>query len=88
MDRHFNAPIGLLMSAGYGSNNQYSFLGGLRAAAQSISYSIPLANIVLSISLRAIRWDMGFLPNSSAFLGKRLNLLNRYLHFFIHHSGL
>nr|QZP42983.1 NADH dehydrogenase subunit 1 [Acer pentaphyllum]UFQ23747.1 NADH dehydrogenase subunit 1 [Acer pentaphyllum] len=45
------APIGLLMS-GYGSNNKYSFLGGLRAAAQSISYEIPLTLCVLSISLR------------------------------------
>lgn len=48
------APIGLLMS-GYGSNNKYSFLGGLRAAAQSISYEIPLTLCVLSISLRVIR---------------------------------
>jgi NADH:ubiquinone oxidoreductase subunit H len=48
------APLGLLMS-GYGSNNKYSFLGGLRAAAQSISYEIPLALCVLSISLRVIR---------------------------------
>ncbi|RYQ83662.1 hypothetical protein Ahy_B10g102424 isoform B [Arachis hypogaea] len=47
------APIGLLMS-GYGSNNKYSFLGGLREAAQSISYEIPLTLSVLSISLRAI----------------------------------
>nr|AZJ16950.1 NADH dehydrogenase subunit 1 [Betula halophila] len=45
------APIGLLMS-GYGSNNKYSFLGGLRAAAQSISYEIPLTLCVLSIALR------------------------------------
>nr|YP_009459108.1 NADH dehydrogenase subunit 1 [Amomum krervanh]YP_009462867.1 NADH dehydrogenase subunit 1 [Wurfbainia compacta]YP_009915336.1 NADH dehydrogenase subunit 1 [Alpinia chinensis]AUS84020.1 NADH dehydrogenase subunit 1 [Amomum krervanh]AUW35052.1 NADH dehydrogenase subunit 1 [Wurfbainia compacta]QLF99757.1 NADH dehydrogenase subunit 1 [Alpinia chinensis] len=45
------APIGLLMS-GYGSNNKYSFSGGLRAAAQSISYEIPLTLCVLSISLR------------------------------------
>nr|YP_009439947.1 NADH dehydrogenase subunit 1 [Gynostemma caulopterum]YP_009468917.1 NADH dehydrogenase subunit 1 [Gynostemma compressum]YP_010578885.1 NADH dehydrogenase subunit 1 [Gynostemma guangxiense]ULO25828.1 NADH-plastoquinone oxidoreductase subunit 1 [Gynostemma pentaphyllum]WET25157.1 NADH dehydrogenase subunit A [Gynostemma longipes]ATG86722.1 NADH dehydrogenase subunit 1 [Gynostemma caulopterum]AVA29813.1 NADH dehydrogenase subunit 1 [Gynostemma compressum]UZP47219.1 NADH dehydrogenase subunit len=44
------APIGLLMS-GYGSNNKYSFLGGLRAAAQSISYEIPLTLCVLSIFL-------------------------------------
>nr|YP_010118590.1 NADH-plastoquinone oxidoreductase subunit 1 [Pohlia cruda]QQY86686.1 NADH-plastoquinone oxidoreductase subunit 1 [Pohlia cruda] len=44
-------PLGLLM-AGYGSNNKYSFLGGLRAAAQSISYEIPLALCVLSISLQ------------------------------------
>nr|YP_009432780.1 NADH-plastoquinone oxidoreductase subunit 1 [Milla biflora]ATB19036.1 NADH-plastoquinone oxidoreductase subunit 1 [Milla biflora] len=44
------APVGLLMS-GYGSNNKYSFSGGLRAAAQSISYEIPLTLCVLSISL-------------------------------------
>ncbi len=41
-------PIGLLMS-GYASNNKYSLLGGLRAAAQSISYEIPLALSVLAI---------------------------------------
>jgi len=43
-------PIGLLMS-GYASNNKYSLLGGLRAAAQSISYEIPLALAVLMISI-------------------------------------
>ncbi len=41
-------PIGLLM-AGYSSNNKYALLGGLRAAAQSISYEIPLALSVLAI---------------------------------------
>jgi len=42
------APIGALM-AGYASNNKYALLGGLRAAAQSISYELPLALAVLSV---------------------------------------
>ncbi|HTL90045.1 MAG TPA: NADH-quinone oxidoreductase subunit NuoH [Leptolyngbya sp.] len=41
-------PIGLLMS-GYASNNKYALLGGLRAAAQSISYELPLALSVLAV---------------------------------------
>ena len=44
------APVGLIV-AGYGSNNKYGFLGGLRAAAQCISYEIPLTLCVLAISL-------------------------------------
>lgn len=41
--------------SGYGYIHKSSFLGGLRAAAQSISYEIPFTLCVLSISLRVIR---------------------------------
>lgn len=44
--------VGLLM-AGWGSNNKYSMLGGLRSAAQIISYEVPLTLSVLGVVLIA-----------------------------------
>lgn len=43
-----------LLIAGWASNSKYAFLGGLRAAAQTISYEISLAFILLSI---AVMWE-------------------------------
>jgi NADH-quinone oxidoreductase subunit H len=40
--------IGVIM-AGWGSNNKYSLIGGLRAAAQMISYELPLVLALISI---------------------------------------
>jgi NADH-ubiquinone oxidoreductase chain 1 len=37
-----------VMSAGWSSNSNYALLGGLRAVAQTISYEVSLALILLS----------------------------------------
>lgn len=44
--------LGVFM-AGWGSNNKYSLLGGMRAAAQIISYEVPLLLSVLVVIMEA-----------------------------------
>ena len=54
------AMIGILglVLAGWGSANKYGTLGGLRAAAQLISYEIPLIMVVISVAMLAESLDI------------------------------
>ncbi len=57
--------IGVIM-AGWGSNSKYALIGGLRSAAQMISYELPLVlSLIGVVMLTSILAGLGGYPGSS-----------------------
>jgi len=66
---------------GWASNNKYALLGGLRSAAQMISYELPMSMAIAApllllntlslreLVLRQSGYQLGFIPNWSVFQG-------------------
>jgi len=55
---------------GWASNNKYSFLGGLRATANMISYEVPLGLAILTIVVMYGTLDLGVIVEKQAWMWK------------------
>ena len=56
-------PLALVL-AGFSSHNKFSLLGGMRAAAQQISYEVPLFLAALAVVLLAGSLNLGVIVNA------------------------
>ncbi|MCP4757443.1 MAG: NADH-quinone oxidoreductase subunit NuoH [Proteobacteria bacterium] len=82
--------IGTLM-AGWSSNNKWSLLGGMRAAAQIVSYEVPVAMGLLPPILMAGTLSISGLMAAQGWAPWDWNLLNNpftVLSFFVFFTGL
>jgi NADH-quinone oxidoreductase subunit H len=72
-----------VIMAGWSSNSKYAFLGGLRSAAQMISYEVSLGAILVSVLLLSGSLNFSTLVEGQANLWLALPLLPIFVMFFI-----
>jgi len=76
--------ISLLM-AGWGSNNKYALLGGMRSVAQAVSYEVPLVLSVIGVVMVTGSMSMNDIVSAqSGWHGFRWNILFQPLGFVIY----
>jgi NADH-quinone oxidoreductase subunit H len=69
--------------AGWSSNNKYSFLGGVRSAAQMISYELPMGLALVSVVLVAGSLSLGDIVKAQSHYWFILFQLPAFLIYFI-----
>jgi NADH-quinone oxidoreductase subunit H len=69
-----------LVLAGYGSNNKYSLLGGLRASAQLISYELAMTLAVVAVLMPVASFHLG---DVVAYQQRMWNIVPQALGFFV-----
>jgi NADH-quinone oxidoreductase subunit H len=82
-----SVPVVGIVMGGWASNNKYSLMGGLRSAAQAISYEIPLVLSIVTVCLLAGTLDVvkiaaqqqGGILNWNIFGGGAFVGLNKWL---------
>lgn len=73
---------GIIMS-GWSSNSKYAFLGGLRSAAQMISYEVSIGLIILSVILCAGSMNLTLIVESQNKIWYIFPLFPQFIMFFI-----
>ena len=72
-----------IIMAGWSSNSKYAFLGGLRSAAQMISYEISLGSVILAVLVVARTLNFSSIIDSQKTVWYALPLLPIFVLFFI-----
>lgn len=70
-----------IILAGYSSNNKYSLFGGMRAAAQMISYELPMGLAAAGVFLAAGSYSLRDIVAVQTWSGHYWNILPQFLGF-------
>nr|YP_009369627.1 NADH dehydrogenase subunit 1 [Echinometra mathaei]AID60546.1 NADH dehydrogenase subunit 1 [Echinometra mathaei] len=72
-----------ILGSGWASNSKYSLLGAIRAVAQTVSYEISLALILLSLIIFSSSFNLTYIMNAQEFSWFSLSCLPLFFIWFV-----
>jgi len=72
-----------IITAGWSSNSKYAFLGGLRSAAQMVSYEVSIGLIIISVLLCAGSLNLSEIVRAQSHVWFALPLFPIFVMFFV-----